>query len=213
MRTKQVLKTVLLSEMTLSLFGFVTCLQSHISLSDECDTPLSTSECFWLRLNRQSFYHYRKRQLVPTDRYRFRSIGKLIGSVSHDRVAYRYLDAFPKMSTDRGNFMRFLCFCDFLFCLGVHSIKCILPFWCVLLLLLLQLSILIWRDTVSWHMEKSMYKFVYSETTGYNYKNVPVFLRGTFYTYSVSANKNDTFIIEWRHEKSWIFCYLKTQWS
>ena len=82
--------------MTLSLFGFVTCLQSHISLSDECDTPLSTSECFWLRLNRQSFYHYRKRQLVPTDRYRFRSIGKLIGSVSHDRVAYRYLDAFPK---------------------------------------------------------------------------------------------------------------------
>ena len=98
MRTKQVLKTVLLSEMTLSLFGFVTCLQNHISLSDECDTPLSTSECFWLRLNRQSFYHYRKRQLVPTDRYRFRSIGKLIGSVSHDRVAYRYLDAFPKIN-------------------------------------------------------------------------------------------------------------------
>ena len=96
MRTKQVLKTVLLSEMTLSSFGFVTCLQNHISLSDECDNPLSTSECFWLRLYRQSFYHYRKRQLVPTDRYRFRSIGKLIGSVSHDRVAYRYLDAFPK---------------------------------------------------------------------------------------------------------------------
>ena len=22
----------------------------------------------------------------------------------------------------------------------------------------------------------------------------------------------ETFIIEWRHEKSWIFCYLKTQW-
>ena len=35
-----------------------------------------------------------------------------------------------------------------------------------------------------------MYKFVYSETTGY-YINVPV-----FYTYSVSANKNETFIIE-----------------
>ena len=97
MRTKQVLKTVLLSEMTLSLFGFVTCLQNHISLSDECDTSLSTSECFWLRLNWQSFYLYRKRQLVPTDRYRFRSIGKLIGSVSHDRVAYRYLDAFPNV--------------------------------------------------------------------------------------------------------------------
>ena len=46
-------------------------------------------------LNRQSFYRNRKRQLVPIDRYRFRSIGKLIGSVSHDRVAYRYLDAFP----------------------------------------------------------------------------------------------------------------------
>ena len=38
------------------------------------------------------------------------------------------------------------------------------------------------------------YKFVYSETTGY-YENVPVLLRGTFFTYSVSANKNETFII------------------
>ena len=104
-RTKQVLKTgpaatqaILLSEMTLSLFGFLTCLQNHISLSDKCDTPLSTSECIWLRLNRQSFNHYRKRQLVPTDRYRLRTIGKLIGSVSHDRVAYQYLDAFPKLN-------------------------------------------------------------------------------------------------------------------
>ena len=40
-----------------------------------------------------------------------------------------------------------------------------------------------------------MYKFVYSETTGC-YKNVPLLLRGTFYTYSVSANKNETFIIK-----------------
>ena len=61
-------------------------------------------------------------------------------------------------------------------------------------------------------MEKSTYKFVDSKTTGY-YENVRVLLRGTFYTYSVSANKNETFIIEWRHEKSWIFCYLKTQWG
>ena len=38
-----------------------------------------------------------------------------------------------------------------------------------------------------------MYKFVYSETTGC-YKNVPLLLGGTFYTYSVSANKNETFI-------------------
>ena len=75
-RTKQVLKTgsaatqaILLSEMTLSLFGFVTCLQNHISFTDKCDTPLSTSECIWLRLNRQSFCHYQKQQLVPTDRY------------------------------------------------------------------------------------------------------------------------------------------------
>ena len=37
----------------------------------------------------------RKKMTWSTDRYRFRSIGKLIGSVSHDRVAYRYLDAFP----------------------------------------------------------------------------------------------------------------------
>ena len=40
-----------------------------------------------------------------------------------------------------------------------------------------------------------MYKFVYSETTGC-YENVPLLLRGTFYTYSVSANKNETFIIK-----------------
>ena len=48
----------------------------------------------WLRLNRQSFYRNRKLQLVPTDR--LRAIGKLIGSVSHDRVPYRYLEALPK---------------------------------------------------------------------------------------------------------------------
>ena len=72
----------------------------------------------------------------------------------------------------------------------------------LLQLLLLQLSILIWRGTVSWHMEKSTYKFVYSETTGY-YENVPVLLRGTFYTYSVSANKNETCVIEWRHVVIW----------
>ena len=39
-----------------------------------------------------------------------------------------------------------------------------------------------------------VHKFVYSETTGY-YENGPVLLSGTFYTYSVSANKNETFII------------------
>ena len=50
-------------------FGFVTCLQDHISLSDKFDTWLCTSECTWLWLNRQSFYHYWKQQLVPTDRY------------------------------------------------------------------------------------------------------------------------------------------------
>ena len=49
-----------------------------------------------------------------------------------------------------------------------------------------------------------MYKFVYSETTGW-YENVPLLLRGTFYTCGVSANKNETFIIKWRHEKSWIY--------
>ena len=34
---------------------------------------------------------------MPIDRYRFRSIGKLIGSVSHDRVPYRYLDVLPNI--------------------------------------------------------------------------------------------------------------------
>ena len=65
----------------------------------------------------------------------------------------------------------------------------------LLQLLLLQLSILIWRGTVSWHNGKThVHKFVYSETTGH-YENVPVLLSGTFYAYSVSANKNETFII------------------
>ena len=40
-----------------------------------------------------------------------------------------------------------------------------------------------------------MYKFVYSETTGC-FENVLLLLRGTFYTYGVSANKNETFIIK-----------------
>ena len=34
---------------------------------------------------------------MPIDRYRFRSIGKLIGSVSHDQVPYRYLDVLPNI--------------------------------------------------------------------------------------------------------------------
>lgn len=68
--------------MTLSLFGLVTCLQNHISSSDKCDTQLSTSERIWLRLNWQSFYHYWKWQLVPTNNwYPFQSIEKLIGSI------------------------------------------------------------------------------------------------------------------------------------
>ena len=52
----------------------------------------------WLRLNRQSFYHNQKQQRVPIDRYRFRTNRKLIGSVSHDQVPYRYLDALPNRS-------------------------------------------------------------------------------------------------------------------
>lgn len=68
--------------MTLSLFGFVKCLQNHISSSDECDTQLSTSERIWLWVNWQSFYHYWKWQLVPTNNwYPFQSIEKLIGSI------------------------------------------------------------------------------------------------------------------------------------
>ena len=45
-------------------------------------------------------------------------------------------------------------------------------------------------------MEKSTYNFVHSETTGGYYENVPILLRGTFYAYSVSANKIETFIIK-----------------
>ena len=54
-----------------------------------------------------------------------------------------------------------------------------------------------------------MYKFVYSETIGY-YENVPVLLRGTFNTYSVSANENETSIIKWDMKNHEFICYLKT---
>ena len=64
-------------------FGFVTCLQDHISLSDKFDSWLFTSEWPRLRLDQQSYYRYRKRQLVPTDWYRFWYIGKLIASSKH----------------------------------------------------------------------------------------------------------------------------------
>ena len=52
----------------------------------------------WLRLNRQSFYRNQKRQRVPIDQYQFRTIRKLIRSVSHGQVPYRYLDALPNRS-------------------------------------------------------------------------------------------------------------------
>ena len=52
----------------------------------------------WLRLNRQSFYHNQKWQRAPIDQYRFRTIGKLIGSVSHDQVPYQYWDTLPNRS-------------------------------------------------------------------------------------------------------------------
>ena len=52
---------------------------------------------------------------------------------------------------------------------------------------------------------QKMYKFVYSETTGC-YENVSLLLRGTFYTYGVSANKNEAFEDMKNHE---FICYLK----
>ena len=55
-----------------------------------------------------------------------------------------------------------------------------------------------------------VHKFVYGETTGY-YENVPVLLSGIFYTYSVSANKNETFIINEDMKNHEYFVILKTQ--
>ena len=55
-RTKQVLKTVSLSDMTFSLFRFMTPLQNQISLSDTCDLPdyphqnVSGSVCLTIKL-------------------------------------------------------------------------------------------------------------------------------------------------------------------
>ena len=62
-----------------------------------------------------------------------------------------------------------------------------------------------------WKNPKCTKLCIYSETTGY-YKNVPLLLRGAFYRHSVSAMKLSS-LNELRHEKSWIFCYLKTQWG
>ena len=59
-------------------------------------------------------------------------------------------------------------------------------------------------------MEKSKrYKFVYSETTGF-YENVPVLLRGTFYSYSVSSMKLSSLDKDMKNHE-YICCYLKTQ--
>ena len=67
----------------------------------------------------------------------------------------------------------------------------------LLQLFLLQLSILIWRGTVSWQMEKSkMYKvvYIYSETTGY-YEKCSCFVKRCFL--QTQCKCNETFIIEW----------------
>ena len=90
-RTKQVLKTVLLSGTTLSLSAFRTHFAESIKiLISLMWYPIIHIRMIWLRLNRQSFYHCQKWQLVPTARFRFRFIGKLIRSGSVDQVAYRY---------------------------------------------------------------------------------------------------------------------------
>ena len=73
-------------------------------------------------------------------------------------------------------------------------------------------SSLFWSEGTQCHniwKNPKMYKFVYSETTGY-YENVPVLLRGTFFTYSVSANKNETFIIIM---KTWKIMNLFVIWK
>ena len=55
-----------------------------------------------------------------------------------------------------------------------------------------------------------MYKFVYSETTGY-YENVPVLLRGTFFTYSVKVQIKMKLSSLYEDMKNHEFiCYLKT---
>ena len=74
-------------------------------------------------------------------------------------------------------------------------------------------SSLFWSEGAQCHniyvlKNPKMYEFVYRETTSCH-ENVPVLLRGTFYTYSVSANKNKTFVIKWRHEKSWIYLFFE----
>ena len=67
----------------------------------------------------------------------------------------------------------------------------------LLQLFLLQLSILIWRGTVSWQMEKSkMYKvvYIYSKTTGY-YEKCSCSVKRCFL--QTQCKCNETFIIEW----------------
>ena len=86
---------------------------------------------FILCINRQSFYRNRKRQLVPTDRYRFRTIGKLIGSVSHDRVPYRYLDALPKTERQTWCHLRKNRRVRFSFCTKHHFLKTYLYVKCI----------------------------------------------------------------------------------
>ena len=101
------------------------------------------------------------------------------------------------------------CMCRLLV-LPRSSIKCINAFFDVFIVVAVVVATALNFDLKGHSLitygsiNPKMYKFVYSETTGC-YGNVPVLSRGTFYTYGVSANKNKTFIIKWRHEESWIY--------
>ena len=99
------------------------------------------------------------------------------------------------MSADRGillgdvkkMYKKVCCMCRLLV-LPRSSIKCINAFFDVFIAVAVVVATALYFDlkghSVITYGSKNpkMYKFVYSETTGY-YENVPVLLRGTFYTY------------------------------
>ena len=86
-------------------------------------------------------------------------------------------------------------------CFAQKQYKCINAFLIVFIAVVVVVATALYFDlkghSVVTYGSKNpkMYKFVYSETIGY-YENVPLLLRGTFNTYSVSANENETFIIK-----------------
>ena len=76
----------------LSLRSVTKIFQVYNILRDASDREVKS-----FRLNRHRSHRNRNGTQGPANTYRFRTVGKLIGTDSDHRIPARYLDAFPKV--------------------------------------------------------------------------------------------------------------------